>query len=92
MGASAASANGRSIPARPTSHWSRLIPDPAKVAQARKLEPAYARAEADGSGAINVDGVLVDVATIPVAEQHGAEEGRHVRYETNSRGAVQMAL
>lgn len=39
-------------------------PDPAKVAQARKLESAYVQAEAEGLGAINVDGVMVDVATM----------------------------
>jgi citrate lyase subunit beta / citryl-CoA lyase len=39
-------------------------PDVAKVAEARKLVRAYAVAEAEGSGAINVDGVMVDVATV----------------------------
>jgi citrate lyase subunit beta / citryl-CoA lyase len=39
-------------------------PDVAKVAEARKLVSAYAVAEAEGSGAINVDGVMVDVATV----------------------------
>jgi citrate lyase subunit beta/citryl-CoA lyase len=39
-------------------------PDVAKVAEARKLVSAYAKAEAEGSGAINVDGVMVDVATV----------------------------
>jgi citrate lyase subunit beta / citryl-CoA lyase len=39
-------------------------PDVAKVAEARKLVRAYAEAEAQGSGAINVDGVMVDVATV----------------------------
>ncbi len=39
-------------------------PKAAKVAEARKLVQAYAAAEAEGSGAIKVDGVMVDVATI----------------------------
>ena len=39
-------------------------PDAAKVAEARRLVSAYAEAEAEGSGAINVDGVMVDVATV----------------------------
>jgi citrate lyase subunit beta/citryl-CoA lyase len=36
------------------------------VARARKLEKAYAEAEAKGLGAINVDGVMVDVASIRI--------------------------
>jgi citrate lyase subunit beta/citryl-CoA lyase len=36
------------------------------VARARKLEKAYAEAEAAGLGAINVDGVMVDVASIRI--------------------------
>ncbi|MBI2802702.1 MAG: CoA ester lyase [Gammaproteobacteria bacterium] len=39
-------------------------PTVAKVAEARRLVQAYAAAEAEGSGAIKVDGVMVDVATI----------------------------
>ena len=39
-------------------------PKAAKVAEARKLVQAYAAAEAEGSGAIKVDGVMVDIATI----------------------------
>lgn len=39
-------------------------PEPAKVASARKLVAEYAQAEAEGSGAIKVDGVMVDVATV----------------------------
>ncbi len=36
------------------------------VARARKLEKAYAEAEAQGLGAINVDGVMIDVASIRI--------------------------
>ena len=36
------------------------------VARARKLEKAYAEAEAKGLGAINVDGIMVDVASIRI--------------------------
>lgn len=36
------------------------------IARARKLEKAYARAEAAGLGAINVDGIMVDVASIRI--------------------------
>ena len=39
-------------------------PEAGKVAEARRLVGAYAAAEAEGSGAINVDGVMVDVATV----------------------------
>lgn len=39
-------------------------PEPARVASARHLVSAYAEAEAAGSGSINVDGVMVDVATV----------------------------
>ncbi len=36
------------------------------VAQARKLAAAYAKAEAEGLGAVNVDGVMVDAASIRI--------------------------
>ncbi len=36
------------------------------IARARKLEKAYAEAEAAGLGAINVDGIMVDVASIRI--------------------------
>jgi citrate lyase subunit beta/citryl-CoA lyase len=36
------------------------------IARARKLERAYAEAEAAGLGAINVDGIMVDVASIRI--------------------------
>ena len=36
------------------------------IARARKLEKAYAEAEAQGLGAINVDGIMVDVASIRI--------------------------
>jgi citrate lyase subunit beta/citryl-CoA lyase len=36
------------------------------IARARKLEKAYAEAEAAGLGAINVDGTMVDVASIRI--------------------------
>jgi citrate lyase subunit beta / citryl-CoA lyase len=36
------------------------------VDRARKLASAYARAEAEGLGAVNVDGVMVDVASIRI--------------------------
>jgi citrate lyase subunit beta/citryl-CoA lyase len=41
-------------------------PKPEDVARARKLEKAYAEAEAQGLGAINVDGIMVDVASIRI--------------------------
>jgi citrate lyase subunit beta/citryl-CoA lyase len=41
-------------------------PKPEDVARARKLEKAYAEAEAKGLGAINVDGIMVDVASIRI--------------------------
>lgn len=39
-------------------------PDPSEVAFARKLETAYREAEAQGLGAAQVDGVMVDVASL----------------------------
>ena len=39
-------------------------PDAARVESARHLVRAYADAEAEGAGAIKVDGVMVDVATV----------------------------
>ncbi|MDB6001345.1 MAG: Malyl-CoA lyase [Rhizobacter sp.] len=39
-------------------------PDPEKVASARRMEAAYAQAEAEGLGAIRFDGVMIDVATV----------------------------
>ena len=36
------------------------------LARARRLEKAYAEAEAKGLGAINVDGIMVDVASIRI--------------------------
>ncbi|RIX83218.1 HpcH/HpaI aldolase/citrate lyase family protein [Acidovorax cavernicola] len=39
-------------------------PDAARVESARHLVLAYAQAEAEGLGAIRVDGVMVDVATV----------------------------
>ena len=41
-------------------------PKPDDIARARKLEKAYAEAEAAGLGAINVDGIMVDVASIRI--------------------------
>ena len=39
-------------------------PPPEEVARARKLEAAYREAEAQGLGAVQVDGVMVDVAVL----------------------------
>jgi len=39
-------------------------PPPEEVARARKLEAAYRAAEAQGLGAVQVDGVMVDVAVL----------------------------
>lgn len=39
-------------------------PEPEKVAHARKVVSEYAAAEAAGDGAIRIDGVMVDVATV----------------------------
>jgi citrate lyase subunit beta/citryl-CoA lyase len=39
-------------------------PSPEEVARARKLEAAYREAEAKGLGAVQVDGVMVDVAVL----------------------------
>jgi len=41
-------------------------PKAADIVRARKLEKAYAEAEAAGLGAINVDGIMVDVASIRI--------------------------
>ena len=39
-------------------------PDPKEVARARKMEAAYREAEARGLGAVQVDGVMIDVAVL----------------------------
>jgi citrate lyase subunit beta/citryl-CoA lyase len=41
-----------------------FTPPTAEVARARKLEAAYRAAEAQGLGAAQVDGVMIDVATV----------------------------
>lgn len=45
-----------------------FTPDENAVAAARKMTAAYERALADGSGAINVDGKMVDAATIRILQ------------------------
>lgn len=41
-------------------------PDPEEVAKARRLSAAYAEAEAKGLGAIQIDGVMVDAASVRI--------------------------
>jgi citrate lyase subunit beta/citryl-CoA lyase len=43
-----------------------FTPKQEEVDQARRLAAAYAKAEAEGLGAVNVDGVMVDAATIRI--------------------------
>ncbi|HUN49670.1 MAG TPA: CoA ester lyase [Candidatus Sulfotelmatobacter sp.] len=43
-----------------------FTPKQADVDRARKLAAAYAKAEAEGLGAVNIDGVMVDVASIRI--------------------------
>jgi citrate lyase subunit beta / citryl-CoA lyase len=43
-------------------------PDPAEVAHARKLAKAYEEAQARGEGAVQVDGVMIDVASIRILQ------------------------
>ena len=45
--------------------WRSTRPSP-RTWPAPKLEKAYAEAEAKGLGAINVDGIMVDVASIRI--------------------------
>lgn len=45
-----------------------FTPDPALVADARKQKAAYAEALEQGLGAINVDGVMVDAASIRIVQ------------------------
>jgi citrate lyase subunit beta/citryl-CoA lyase len=45
-----------------------FTPDPAAVAEARKQKAAYQEALAQGLGAINVDGVMVDAASIRIVQ------------------------
>jgi citrate lyase subunit beta / citryl-CoA lyase len=45
-----------------------FTPDPAQVAAARRQKAAYADALAQGLGAINVDGVMVDAASIRIVQ------------------------
>lgn len=41
-------------------------PKPEEVERARKLEAAYAKAEAEGIGSVNVDGIMVDAASVRI--------------------------
>jgi citrate lyase subunit beta / citryl-CoA lyase len=43
-----------------------FTPSREEVERARKLAAAYAKAEAEGLGAVNVDGVMVDAASIRI--------------------------
>ena len=43
-------------------------PDPDAIASARKQKSAYEQALAEGLGAINVDGVMVDAASIRIVQ------------------------
>lgn len=43
-----------------------FTPKLADVERARKLEAAYAQAEAQGLGAVNVDGIMVDAASVRI--------------------------
>jgi citrate lyase subunit beta/citryl-CoA lyase len=45
-----------------------FTPDPETVAAARRQKAAYAEALAKGLGAINVDGVMVDAASIRIVQ------------------------
>jgi citrate lyase subunit beta / citryl-CoA lyase len=45
-----------------------FTPDPALVADARKQKAAYAQALEQGLGAINVDGIMVDAASIRIVQ------------------------
>jgi citrate lyase subunit beta / citryl-CoA lyase len=45
-----------------------FTPDPALLADARKQKEAYAKALEQGLGAINVDGVMVDAASIRIVQ------------------------
>ncbi|HJV79694.1 CoA ester lyase [Noviherbaspirillum sp.] len=41
-------------------------PKPEDVERARKLEAAYAKAEAEGMGSVNIDGIMVDAASVRI--------------------------
>jgi citrate lyase subunit beta/citryl-CoA lyase len=43
-----------------------FTPRQEEVDRARKLAAAYAKAEAEGLGAVNVDGLMVDAASIRI--------------------------
>lgn len=45
-----------------------FTPDPAAVAKARKLADAYREAEAQGLGAAQVDGMMIDAATVRLVQ------------------------
>lgn len=51
-------------------------PSQERLAEARKLEAAYAEAEASGIGAVKVDGVMVDAATIRLLRASILDKGR----------------
>jgi citrate lyase subunit beta/citryl-CoA lyase len=42
-------------------------PDPEAIARARRMEAAYREGEAKGLGAVQVDGVMIDVVVLRMA-------------------------
>ena len=61
------SASGPSIRRRSPPLSTCSTPSPKDVARARKMEAAYRAAEAEGLGAVQVDGVMIDVAVLRLA-------------------------
>jgi citrate lyase subunit beta/citryl-CoA lyase len=53
-------------PSQITTALTEFTPDPDKVAHARRVADAYAKAAADGRGAIEVDGVMIDAAVVRI--------------------------
>ena len=55
-------------PAQAEIAQAAFTPDPAEVARARKLAEAYAAAVARGEGAVQLDGVMIDAASVRIVQ------------------------
>ena len=55
-------------PAQAEIAQAAFTPDPAEVARARKLAGAYAEAVARGEGAVQLDGVMIDAASVRIVQ------------------------
>ena len=68
--------NGHCTPSQIDMGLEMFSPSRERLDEARKLEAAYAQAEASGVGAVKVDGVMVDAATIRLLRASILDKGQ----------------